>query len=112
MHINLHDCTKNSRIYIVIYMWRRASGGPPCGRTVHIWDYVGEREKEKRGGEREKHPFVKTTRQARQDHSTSTARQSIDTFWTLHNKQEVMTEVSTRKVYRNSVDSLDVVSVY
>jgi hypothetical protein len=30
----------------------------------------------------------------------------------LHNKQEVMTEVSTRKVYRNSVDSLDVVSVY
>jgi hypothetical protein len=43
----------------------------------------------------------------RQNHSTSTAHQLINTT-----SKRVMTEVSIRKVYRIRMDSLDVVSVY
>ncbi len=45
-----------------------------------VYVVAGEREREREGegGGREKQPFVKTIRQA-QNHSTSTAHQSIDT---------------------------------
>ena len=77
-----------------IYVEERASEDPPAGVWciyVAMWDCMrgggreGERERErKRGrgvGAREKQPFVKTTRQPqiRQNHSTSTAHQTIDT---------------------------------
>ena len=43
----------------------------------------------------------------RQNHSTSTAHQSIDTT-----SKKLMTEVCNRKVYRSRMDPLDIVSVY
>jgi hypothetical protein len=108
-------------IYGDIYVDERVSEDPPAGvQRIYaaMWDCMrggGERQRERerergrggagRGGE--KQPFVKTTRQVHQNHSTSTAHQSIDTT-----KQEVMTEASIQKVYRSRMDSLDVVSVY
>ena len=61
----------------------------------------GEGEGEGEGGGRERETTL------RQNHSTSTAHQSIDTT------RRSMTEASIRKVYRSTrMDSLDIVSVY
>ncbi len=68
---SLHDCPKNSRIYMWIYMWRRERAGSPCGSGciyVAMWDCMRgggrEGEGEGEGRERETALLVKTTRQA------------------------------------------------
>ena len=81
-------------IYGSMYVWRRERARPPlrlCGVCVDVWDCMcgGGRERARErgrgggggGGEKQQQPFVKTTRQAQhsQNHSTSTAHQSIDT---------------------------------
>ena len=76
-------------IYGSMYVWRRERARPPlrlCGVYVDMWDCMcggdcmrgGGREGEReRGGGEEGGPERETT--LRQNHSTSTAHQSIDT---------------------------------
>jgi hypothetical protein len=81
MRNNLHDCSKNSRIYMGIYTWR-VSAEAPCGSAVYIcgyWDCMRAwrergilRERGGGGGAgREKQPLVKTAQKHSVDkHST------------------------------------------
>jgi hypothetical protein len=106
-------------------MWRRERAEAPSAgvRCIYVtmWDCMRgggrgregeERERERgRGGGGEKQLTT-----LRQNHSTSTlSSKPLDKHSTAidrHYKQEVMTEVSIRKVYRSRMDSLDVVSLY
>jgi hypothetical protein len=98
----------------------RASGTPPAGVWCiyeGMWEIMsGGREgslegvRGGKGGERENIPSSKPLDKHstfRQNHSTSTAHQSIDTT-----SKKLMTEVCNRKVYRSRMDPLDIVSVY
>jgi hypothetical protein len=40
MRNNLHDCPKNSRIYMGVYVWGDSERRPPCGSAVYIRGYV------------------------------------------------------------------------